>query len=135
MVALAVAIAIAIAVAISLPLPTPLPSPLLSLLPLQLPIAIATAIGHCLWGRHQQLPPPSLPRCRQPLLFPPPLPLAIAVSVTVDHRSCHRCRPSPLPCHWPFLRCVALAWQELYLTNQSKECLPCFILFGQWAAH
>jgi hypothetical protein len=25
--------------------------------------------------------------------------------------------------------------RELYLTNLNKECSPCFILFGQWAAH
>jgi hypothetical protein len=32
------------------------------------------------------------------------------------------------------LRVVALAWQELYWNNLSKECFP-FFLFGQWVAH
>ncbi len=112
------------------PTPLPLPSPLLS----QLPIAIAAAVGHCC-GRHQPLPPPSLLRCRQPSLLPSPLPSDIAISVIFGHCSCHHHQPSPSPCRWPFPRVVALARQELYLTNQSKECLPYFILLGQWAVY
>jgi hypothetical protein len=115
-----------------LPLPSPLPSP--SPLPLQSPIAIATAVGHCC-GHHEPLPPPSLLRRCQPLLSSLPLPSDNAVSVIVGRCSCHRRRPSPLPCRWPFPRVVALARQELYLTNRSKECLPYFILLGQWAVY
>jgi hypothetical protein len=90
-----------------------------SLLPLlsQSPIAVAVAVSHCRCSRRQPLPPPSLSCCRQPSLSPLPLPLAIAVSVTIGHRSCHCLWPSPLPCRWPFMRVVALAWQKLYLTN------------------
>ncbi len=112
------------------PTPLPLPSPL----PLQLPSTVATAVGHCC-GHREPSPPPSLSRCRQPLLSPLPLPSDIAISVIVGHRSCHCCWPSPLPCRRPFLRVAALGWQELYLTNRSKECLPHFILSGQWAAY
>ncbi len=119
------------------PLPSPPPSPTLtpSLLPSpspsQSPIAIAAAVGHCCSCREPS-PPPSLSHCRQPSLLPSPLPSDIAVSVIVGHRSCHCHWPSPLPCRRPFPRVVALARQELYSTNQSKKCLPYFILFGQW---
>ncbi len=124
------------------PSPLPLPSPSLTTTPLllpsplpsQLPIAIAAAMGHCC-SRCEPLLPPFLSRCCQPLLSPSPLPSDIAVSVIVGHRSCHCCRPSPLPCCWPFPRVVALARQVLYLTNQSKECLTYFILLGQWAVY
>ncbi len=89
-------------------------------------------------------------RCNCPLLLPLPWAIAaVAVNhcrghlccVAVSHRYC-RCpcrrilpspschRPSLLPCRWPFPRIVALAWQKLYSTNQSKECLPYFILLG-----
>ncbi len=99
--------------------------------PSPLPWAIAAVdMNHCC---HQLLP--SVSFCRQPSLLPSPLLLAIAVSIIIGHRSCHRCQPSPLPCRWPFLRVVALLRQELYLINQSKECLPYFILFRQWAAY
>ncbi len=122
-----------------LPLRSPLPSPLLllTLSPLPLPLPIAMAVGHRHCGRHQPSPLPSLLRCRQPLPLPLPLPLllatailsplAIAVAISIGH---HRHRH-----HWPFPRVVALAWQELYSTNWSKECLPYFILFGRWASH
>jgi hypothetical protein len=112
--------------------PTPLPSPLPLLL--QSLITVATAVGHCC-GCREPSPPPSLLRCHQPLLSPLPLPLDIAVSVVIGHRICHHHRPSLSPCRWPFLRVVALARQELYLTNQSNECLPYFILLGQWAVY
>ncbi len=98
------------------PPPTPTPPPLPSPSPLQSPIAIAAAMGHCCSCREPS-PPPSLTRCRQPLLLLSPLPLDIAISVIDGHHSCHRCRPSLLPCRWPFPRVVALAWQELYSTN------------------
>ncbi len=124
------------------PLPLPLPSPTPALLPLPLPslspsqppIAVAAAVGHCC-GRREPLPPPSLLRCRQPSLLPLPLLSDIAVSVIVGHRSCHCRPPSLLPCRWPFPRVVALARQELYSTNQSKDCLPYLILLGQWAVY
>ncbi len=129
MFALAVAVAIAITAAISVAIADSVA--------VAVAIAIAVAIAH--WRCHcrQPLPlrSPSLSRHHQPLLLPLPLPLAIPVSITVSHRSYHRCWPSPLPCRWPFPRVVALVQQELYLTNWSKECLPYFILFGQWAAH
>jgi hypothetical protein len=73
------------------------------------------AISHCCC-RHP---------CHQPL--PSPSPLAIAVAISIGH---HRCRR-----RWPLLRVVALARQELYSKKLSKECLPSFILFGQWVAH
>ncbi len=115
-------------------LPPPSLSPLPSPSPSQLPIAVAAAVGHCCSCREPS-PPPSLSRCCQPLLLPLPLPSDIAISVIVGHRSCHRRWPSPLPCHWPFPRVVALARQELYSTNRSKECLPYFILLGQWVVY
>ncbi len=111
-------------------LPSPTLTPLLLPLPSQSPIAITTAVGHCC-GCHEPSPPPSLSPPRQPLLLPSPLPSDIAVSVIVGHCSCHRRRP----CHRPFPKNGALAWQELYLTNQSIECLPYFILLGQWAVY
>ncbi len=123
-----------------LPLPLPFPTPTLSLLPLpslsplQSAISVAAAVGHYC-GCHEPLPPPSLSRCHQPSLSPLPLPLDIADSIIVGHCSCHRCQPSLLPCRWPFPSVVALARQELYSTNRSKECLPYFILFGQWAVY
>ncbi len=113
---------------------TPTPSPSPSPLPSQSPIAVAAAMGHCC-GHCEPLSPPSLSRCHQPSLLPLPLLLDIAVSIIVGHRSCHRCWPSPSPCRWPFPRVVALAQQELYSTNRSKECLPYFILLGQWAVY
>ncbi len=133
MVTLAVAVSFALSpLPLLLPSPTPtlLPSPLPlpSPSPSQSPIAVTTAVGHCCSCREPS-PPPSLSRCRQPLLLPLLLPLDIAVLVIIGHCSCHRCRPSLLPCCWPFLRVVALAWQELYSTNRSKECLFYFILF------
>ncbi len=80
-------------------------------LPLPSSIAVEVAVNHC---RHRlccvalshcrcrRLPP-----CCRPL--PSPSSLAIAVAISVGH---HRhCR------HWPFPRVVALARQELYLTN------------------
>jgi hypothetical protein len=111
-----------------LPLPSPSPSPS------QSPIAIAAAMGHCC-GCREPLPLPSLSSCRQPLLSPWPLPSDIAISIIIGHCICHHPRPSPLPCRWSFLRVVALARQELYSTNRSKECLPYFILLGQWAVY
>ncbi len=117
-----------------LPSPTLTPSPSPSPLPSQLPITVIAAVNHCC-GCCEPLPPPSLSRCRQPLLLPLPLPSDIAVSVIVGHRSCHLHCPSPLPCRWPFPRVVALAPQELYSTNRSKEYLPYFILLGQWAVY
>ncbi len=114
--------------------PTPLPLPWPSPSPLQSPIAVAAAMGHCC-GCHKPSPLPSLLRCRQPLLLPLPLPSDVAVSIIIGHCSCHCHRPSSSPCRWPFLRVVALAWQELYSTNQSKECLPYFIWLGQWAVY
>ncbi len=122
------------------PLPSPSPSPTLtplptlSPLPLQSSIAVAAAVGHCCGCREPSLPP-SLSCCRQPLLSPSPLPSDIDVTVIVSHRSCHCRQPSLLPCRWPFLRVVALGQQELYSTNRSKECLPYFILLGQWAVY
>jgi hypothetical protein len=114
------------------PTPTPLPSP--SPLPLQLPIAVAAAVGHC-YGCREPLPLPSLSRRRQPSLSSLPLQLDIALSVIVGHRSCHCRQLSPLPCHRLFPRVVALARQELYSTNRSKECLPYFILLEQWVVY
>jgi hypothetical protein len=116
------------------PSPTPTLSPSPSPSPLQLPIPVAADVNHCC-GCHEPLPPPSLSRCRQPSLSPLPLLLDIAISVIIGHPSCHPHWPSPLPCRWPFPRVVALARQELYSTNQSKECLPYFILSGQWAVY
>jgi hypothetical protein len=124
------------------PLPSPSPSPTPTLLPLplpspsslQLPIAAAAAVGNCC-RCCEPLPPPSLLRRHQPLLSLSPLLSDVAVSVIVGHCSCHRRQPSPSPCCWPFPRVVALAQQELYLTNRSKECLPFFILLGQWAVY
>ncbi len=58
---------------------TPLPSPL------QSPIAVAIAVGHCRCGRHQPSPPPSLSRCRQPLLLLLLLPSTLAIFVIVGH--------------------------------------------------
>ncbi len=130
-----------------LPWPPPFPSlllsptPTLSLLPLpspslsQLPIAVAAAMGHCCGCREPSLPP-SLLHCCQPSLLPLPLPSDIAISfIIAGHRSCHCRWPSPLLCRWPFPRVVALGRQELYSTNRSKECLPYFILLGQWAVY
>ncbi len=127
-----------------LPWPSPLPSPSPSLTPTQLPwpsllllqspITVAAAVGHSC-GRREPLPPPSLLRHRQPSLSLSPLLSDIAVSVIVGHCSCHCRWPSPLPCRWLFPRVVALAQQELYSTNRSKECLPYFILLGQWAMY
>jgi hypothetical protein len=119
-----------------LPSPTPTPSPLPSPSPslFQSLIVIAAAVGHCC-SCHEPSPPPFLLHRHQPSLSPLPLPLDIAVSVIVGHCSCHRRWPSLLPCCWPFPRVVALARQELYSTNQSKECLPYFILLGQWAVY
>ncbi len=116
------------------PTPTPLPLPLPSLSPLQSPIAIAAAVNHC-YGRRKPSPPPSLLRCHQPSLLPLPLPSDIAISIIVGHRSCHRHRPSPSSCRWSFSGVAALAWQELYSINRSKECFPYFILLGQWAVY
>ncbi len=83
--------------------------------PLPLPSAIAVtvainhcchllccvAVNHCRCCHHCCRP------CHRPLLSPSPL--AIVVAISVGHH-CHRCR-------WPFMRVVALAWQELYSTN------------------
>ncbi len=97
------------------------------LLPLSSAIAVTVAIAHC----HCHLCPIAGSHfcCRCPCCcpLPSPSPLAIAVAISVGH---HRCRP-----HRPLPRVVALAWQELYSNNLSKEGLPYFILFGQWAAH
>ncbi len=124
------------------PLPSPLPSPTLTPLllplpspsPLQSPIAVAAAMVHCC-GCREPLLPPSLSRCRQLSLSPLPLPSDIAVSVIIGHHSCNRRRPLPSPCRWSFSRVVALARQELCSTNRSKECLPYFILLGQWTVY
>jgi hypothetical protein len=113
---------------------TPTPSPSPSTSPSQSPIAVAAAVGHCC-GCREPSPPPSLLHRRQPLLSPLPLPSDIAVSVIVRHCKCHCRQPSQLPCRWLFPRNVALARQELYSTNRSKECLPYFILLGQWAVY
>ncbi len=124
------------------PSPLPSPSPSLTLTPspltspslLQLPIVVAAAVNHCC-GCHEPSPPPSLLCCCQPSLLLLPLLSDNAVSVIVGHCSCHCCWPSLSPCSQPFPRVVALARQELYSTNQSKECLPYFILLGQWAVY
>ncbi len=99
--------------------------------PLQLPlpsaIAIAVTVDHrC---RHLCRVVVSHRYCRRPCHWPllSPSPLAIVVAISVGHHRCHRRRPFP--------RVVALVQQELYLNNLKKECLPYFILFGQWAAH
>ncbi len=80
----------------------PLPSPLA--------IAVAVTVDHrrrpcCVAVSHPHH------HCRRPRHRPLPSlsPLAIAVAISVGHH-CHRR-------HWPFLRVVALARQELYLTN------------------
>jgi hypothetical protein len=99
------------------PLPLPLPSA----------IAIAVAVSHCrhhlchvaISHCHYRCP------CCRPL--PSPSPMAIAVAISIGHHRCH--------CRWPFPRVVALARQELYSDNLSKECLPYFILFGQRVVH
>ncbi len=62
------------------------------------------AVSHCRCHCHRP--------CHRPL--PSPSQLAIAVAISVGHH-CHCCR-------WPFPRVFALARQELYLTNRSKEC-------------
>ncbi len=102
-----------------LPLPTPLPF----LLPLA--IAISIAVNHC--HRHLCHVTVSHRCCCCPCYrtLPSLSPLVITVAIS-DHR-CH--------CRRPFPRVVALARRELYLNNLSKECLPNFILFGQWAVH
>jgi hypothetical protein len=94
-----------------------------------LPSAIAVVVSvnhHC---RH--LCPVAFNHCccRHPrhCPLPSPSPSAIAVAISVGHHRCH--------CRWPFPRVVALAQQELYSSILSKECLPYFILFGQWAAN
>jgi hypothetical protein len=92
-----------------------------------LDIAVAVAVDHC----HCRLCHVAISHCR--CRRPPhrPLPFlslsAIAVAISLGHHRHHR--------RWPFLRVVALARQELYSNNLSKECLPHFILFGQWAVH
>jgi hypothetical protein len=108
-------------------LPTPLPSPLPIAITVAVGIAVAVTVDHChrclcriaISHRHHHCP------CRRPLLSLSPS--AIAVAISVGHHCCHRRRP--------FRRVVALAWQELHSNNLSKECLPYFILFGQWVAH
>ncbi len=123
--ATAVAITIAIAIAISVTVANfiaiaiavghrPLPLPW----PLAIAVAVAVnyrrlclchiAISHC----HCQ------PRCRHPCHRPLPSlsPLAITVAISVGHHCC--------PCSRPFLRVVALARQESYSNNLSKESLP-----------
>jgi hypothetical protein len=91
------------------------------------PSPIAVAVGHCHCSGRQPLPPLSLLRCHQPLPLLSPLLSAITVAIFIDHHHRHR--------RWPFLRVVALAQQELYLTILRNKCLPYFILFGQWAVH
>jgi hypothetical protein len=97
----------------------PLPSPLA--------IAIAVAVNHCCCHiccvaiSHCCCCCP----CRRPLPSPSPLAIAVAISIGHHHRRCRQ----------PFLRVVPLARQELYSNNLSKECLPYYILFGQWAVH
>jgi hypothetical protein len=105
-----------------LPMPTSLPSPLPSPSPSLLPIAVS----HCRCGCRRPLPLPSLSRCCQPRRccctfhwpLPSPSSSAIAVIISAGHHRCRCC------CCRPFLRVVALAQQELYLNNLSKECLP-----------
>ncbi len=79
--------------------------------PSPLAIAVAGAVNHCL---HPLCCVTISHRCRhchhprhQPLLSLSPL--AIAVAISVGHH-CHHCRR-------PFPRVIALARQELYLTN------------------
>ncbi len=121
------------------PLRSPLPSPLPLLTPLLLPSvahrilplpsanAVPVAVDHC----RRRLCCFAISHCccrcphRQPLSSL--LLSAIAVAISVSH---HRpCRLQPL------LRVVVLVQQELYSNNLSKECLPYFILFGQWGVH
>ncbi len=59
------------------------------------PSPLPSATCHC--GCHRPLPLLSLLHCHQPSLLPSPLPSAIAVSVTVGHRSSHLCWASLLP--------------------------------------
>jgi hypothetical protein len=81
----------------------PLPSPLA--------IAIAVSVDH----RRRHLCCVAVSHCRchccRPCRRPLPSlsPSAIAVAISIGHH-CHNC-------HWPFLRVVALAQQELYSTN------------------
>ncbi len=127
-VALAVAIAIAIAVAISVTIANSVAIAVAAAhRRCHRPFAVAVTVDHCrrclccVAVSHCQHRCP----CCWPL--PSPLPSAIAVAISVGHHRRH--------CRWPFLRVVALARQEFYSTNWGKECLPYFILFGQWAVH
>ncbi len=101
----------------SRPLPSRLPSA----------IAAAVAVDHC--RCHLCGVVVSHRHCRRPRHRPLPSlsPLAIAVAISIGHHHHHRRRPFP--------RAVPLAQEELYSNNLSKECLPYFVLFGQWAAH
>ncbi len=120
------------------PSPTPTPSPCRCgchhrhcrnrPLPSSLPWAIAVvAVNHC----HRHLCCVAVSHCcrRRPCRRTLPSPSLSAIAVAIA------CRPSLSPCRRPFPRVVALARQELYSTNQSKECLPHFILLGQWAVY
>jgi hypothetical protein len=53
--------------------------------------------------------------------------LAIAVAIAIGHHRHHDVGH--------FQELLPLERQELYLINRSKECLPYFILLGQWAAY
>jgi hypothetical protein len=61
--------------------------------------------------------------------------LAIAISVTVGHHSCHL--------HWPSLSLLLSAISEscylgtarIVFDQLKQRMLTLFILFGQWAAH
>ncbi len=112
-----------------LPLPTLLPSPSPS------PSPIAIAVGHCCCGCCQPSPPPSL--------FALLSAIAVTVACAIGH--CHLCHHWPLQLPFPSAITITIAvghFQELlpwhgkkYSNNLSKECLPYFILFGQWAVH
>jgi hypothetical protein len=77
------------------------------LMPSAIAVAIALAVGHCCLCHHWSLQSPS--------------PSTITVAVTINN--CQELLP------WPGKNC------HCHLNNLSKECLPYFILFGQWAAH
>ncbi len=93
-------------------------------------VAVVVPVDHCcrrlccVAVSHRQCHCCQYCPCYQPL--PSLSPSAITVAISIGYH-CHHC-------HQPFLRLVALARQELYSNNWSKECLPYFILFGQWAA-
>ncbi len=97
----------------------------------QLPLPLA--ICHC--GCHQPSLPLSLLRCHQPSLLPLPSPSAIAVSVTIGHRSCHlhQASPSLLPLAISKSCCFGMA--RIVFDQLKQRMLTLFFMFGQWAVH